>query len=93
MIEDQFAPKHKLSVNGYENKITLLTKHIHDMQYDKVEEFYLYTAAELRKQAEGDRGRGRQQLASLLEEAAVVAEQQQKLFGRIWALCKPYMEK
>jgi uncharacterized protein YydD (DUF2326 family) len=87
------TPKHKTAVEGYENLLQLLSERVHRMRYDKVDEFYRYTAAELRKQAEGDRSKGRSQLAALLEETADITEQQRERFARIWTLCKPYMEK
>lgn len=90
---DQVAPKHKTAVEGYEDLLQLLSERIHRMRYDKVEEFCRHTSAEFRKQAEGDRAKGRDQLAALLEEAAAAAEQQEKRLARIWALCKPHMKE
>jgi phosphate uptake regulator len=90
-MADQTASKHKTAVEGYEDQLPLLAERIHRMRYDTVEDFYRHVAEELRRQAKGDRGRGRHKLAALLEEAATTAEQQQERFARIWALCKPHM--
>lgn len=90
---DQIAPKHKTAVEGYEDSLPLLCGQIHRMRYDKVVEFYKHAATELRRQAVGDRARGRIQLAALLEEAAAAAEQQYQRFVRIWALCEPHTRK
>lgn len=90
---DKVAPEHKTAVEGYEDLPQTLCERIHRMRYDKVEEFYRHSAAELRRQAVGDRSKGRTQLATLLEEAADSAEHQQKQFARIWALCEPHMKK
>jgi hypothetical protein len=90
---DEVAPEHKTTVDGYENRSQLLCELIHRMRYDKVKEFYGHSAAELRRQAAGDRARDRTQLATLLEEAASAAEEQQKRFSRIWRLCKLHMKE
>lgn len=90
---EKMVPKHKTAIEGYENLLKLLCKRIHRMRYDKVEEFYRHSSAELRRQAKSDRVKDRIQLATLLEEAANAGEQQQQRFARIWALCKPHMRK
>jgi hypothetical protein len=89
---DKIAPEHKTAVEGYEDLSQILCERIHRLRYDKVEEFYRHSAAELRRQAASDRAKGRIQLASLLEEAATVAEEQQKRFARIWKICEPHMK-
>lgn len=88
---EQIVSKHKIAVEGYEN-LSTLTECILRLRYDRVEEFFQHSATELRQQAVGDKARGRTQLASFLDEAAVLAEQQQALFARIWALCEPHMK-
>lgn len=86
------APKHPTEVEGYDGLIEDLVADVHRMRYDVVAEFYGLCAADLRRQAEGDMGRARPQLAVLLGEAAAAAEEQQQLFERIYNLCKPHMD-
>lgn len=85
--------KHKASVRGYADRAQLLSERIHQMRYDKVAEHYALTAKELHRQAAADHARGRTKLATLLEEAAATAEQQERQFARIWALCAPHMHE
>jgi hypothetical protein len=89
---DKIAPEHKTAVEGYEGLSQTLCERIHRLRYDKVEEFYRHSAAEFRRQAAGDRAKGRLRLAALLEEAANTAEEQQKRLARIWKLCEPHMK-
>ncbi len=89
---DQIAPEHKVSIDGYEDRLGSLVERVHRLRYDQVVELYRYLAAELRQQAEGEAERGRSKLAALLSEAAVAAEEQQERFARIWTLCKPHMK-
>ena len=90
---NKIAPKHKTAVEGYEDKLDLLSERLHRLRYDKVSEFYRHSALELQKQAKKDRARGRNQLADLLDVAAASTESQQALFALIWNLCKPHMKK
>lgn len=90
---DKIAPKHRTTVEGYEGSSKNLSKRIHLMRYDAVAEYYEHTAAELRRQAVGDQGRGRHKLAALLMEAADMAEQQRQKFSEIYNLCKLYIQE
>lgn len=93
LSRDEIAPDHKIAVEGYEDLSQILCERIHRLRFDKVEEFYRHSATELQQQAAGDRVRGRTQLASLLDEAATAAKEQQKRFARIWKICEPYMKQ
>ena len=88
---DEIAPEHRTTIDGYEEHSQLLCERIHRLRYDKVAEFYQNSATELRRQAEGDRERGRKQLAALLEESASTAKDQHERFAAIWELCEPHM--
>lgn len=85
--------EHKTEVDGYEDKLELLSQNIHRMRYDAVVKFYAHTATELYRQASGDKDRGRVQLAALLTETAQLAEKQREKFEQIWRLCEPHMQK
>lgn len=86
-----FKKKHPVKVVGYEGTFQELAETILRMRYDKVEEFFQCCVTELRRQAEGDRGRWRNSLATKLDEAANTASQQQEQFSQIFNLCKPHM--
>jgi hypothetical protein len=90
---NEIAPKHKTTVEGYEDSLQLLSQRVHGMRYDKVEEFYGYSTIELRRQAASDRAGGRFQLAALLEKAAKIAEEQREYFSYIWTLCESHIKK
>ncbi len=85
------ANKHTVQVAGYDGSLRELAEAVLRLRYDKVEEFFQHCVTELRRQADGDRKRGRRQLAKMLDAAAKIAKQQRVQFSRIFALCKPYM--
>ena len=84
--------KHAVSVEGHENNLQGLTQEIFRMRYDQVVAFLEYALVEINRQAEGDRARGRAQLADLLREAADGIQKEKEIFERIWALCEPHMK-
>lgn len=89
---DQISKKkHPVEVIGYSGSFQELSEAILRMRYDKVDEFFQCCVTELRRQAEGDRKRGRGNLATRLDEAASTARQQQEQFSKIFILCKPHM--
>ncbi|HEY4483062.1 MAG TPA: hypothetical protein VI953_02705 [Candidatus Paceibacterota bacterium] len=87
------APIHRIEVEHYEGELELLVRRIHGMRYDKVAEFYLLTARELHKQAEGDEAKGRTVLADILRGAASTTLRQHQMFKGVWRLCKPHIGK
>jgi hypothetical protein len=69
-----------------------LSDHIHGSRYDAVAEFYRSAAAGLRESARKDRQeKGYRQLATILDEAAVLTDQLEKVFTRAWKLSLPHM--
>lgn len=85
--------KHPTEIDGWESSLPELAAAVHQMRYDRVEEFHRYSAAELTRQAAGDWAKEHMQLASLLEAAARAEVEQEVRFSQIWELCKPYMPK
>lgn len=85
--------KHPTEINGWESFFPELATAVHQMRYDRVEEFHRHSATELMRQASGDRAKDRVQLASLLEAAARAEIDQSVRFAQIWELCKPHMPK
>lgn len=85
--------KHPTHVQGYEGELASLAQQVSAMRYDLVIEFYEHSVAELRRQAAGDRVKGRTQTAAALEESADELEKFIIKMQRVWRICEPYMKK
>ncbi|MFH1064521.1 MAG: hypothetical protein V1729_05550 [Candidatus Woesearchaeota archaeon] len=83
--------KHQNYAKGYDGTLQELAQSIGNMRYDSVAEFIQYLSEDLKRQAEGDRNRGRPKLASKLEMTAEQLSQAKQKMDEIWTLCKPYM--
>jgi len=91
-MTEEILKKHATAILGYDESQKALAQNIHRLRYDAVEKFYAETISELCRQASGDRRRGRHKLAAMLEQAMYNADEQRKLFKKIWTLCEPYMK-
>lgn len=83
---------HARKIVGYEGEIPELATELGQLTYDQVSNFLGALAAELSRQAEGDHGRGRKQLAMELEDAATSTLAAQASIDRAWGICRPHMK-
>lgn len=63
------------------------------LRYDQQPSFLRAWAKEAKRQARGDKERGRVQLATALDGAAAKAEELAVLYSDILALCRPHMKE
>lgn len=85
--------QHPLEVEGYGGSLKELAYAIGSMRYDKVAEFLGEFAKEFERQHEGDKAKGRAQLAVLLKTVSEELELTQKQMEKIWKLCEPKMKQ
>ena len=64
-------------------------------EYDlqQVERVLGHLSDDLKRQAEGDRGRNRPKLANALDETANRVEDVQLAMDHVWFICKPFMNE
>ncbi len=84
--------KHPTTIEGFDGTIEALAQRVGRMRYDKVAEFLDYFGKELKRQANGDRQRGRVKLADILDEMTETVKGLRFKMERIFALCKPFMK-
>lgn len=85
--------KHPDYVVHWPASLEELAQAVGNMTYDKVVEFLGCLEADLKQQAEGDRGRNRHKLAQKLETAAVCLGEAKEEMQMAWDICEPYMDK
>ncbi len=84
--------KHPVKVEGFNGNLEELARAIFGMRYDVVVEFLKHSQKELRRQSEGDEGRGRIKLSNLLSDAEQKTVELQEIMEKIFLVCKPFMK-
>jgi len=85
--------KHPKHVEGWDGSLQELAFAVGNMTYDKLSEFLRHLSDDLKRQAEGDRGRNRPKLANALDETANRVEDAQLATDHVWFICKPFMNE
>ncbi|MFT5359692.1 MAG: propanediol dehydratase small subunit [Candidatus Paceibacteria bacterium] len=83
--------RHSRTVKGYDGSLEDLAIDVGNMTYDQTAKFIDHLSKDLRRQAEGDRGRGRPRLAQKLDQTANYLEYSKNNMDLAWNLCVPYM--
>jgi hypothetical protein len=83
--------RHPRVIAGWSGSLEDLAKAVGNMTYDQTANFIDHLSKDLRRQAEGDRGRGRPNLARNLDLAADSLFNAKILTGLAWEICVPYM--
>lgn len=84
--------KHSVEVDGFDGNLEELAQAVFGMRYDRVVDFLEHAGKELRRQSEGDKGRGRMKLSKLLSDAEQKTKELQEIMEEIFLICKPFMK-
>lgn len=88
----EHQPIHPTTVARYPVSLEDLAKDVAQMRYDAVADFFGYLAKEVKKQAEADKEKGREQLRVKLENSAHFLNELVEEISAAWKICKPYMK-
>ena len=83
---------HETEVPHYEGELFELARIIGRMRYDRVAVFFEALSAEFARQADGDFGRGRNQLGRKLQGMVKKMDLAEAEMTKIWKLCEPYAQ-
>ena len=89
---DSRCLRHTNRVEGFEGTHEELARRIGNMDYESVRLFIDALAKDIRRQADGDSGRGRPRLAARLYETAAYFESARDSLEAAWTICKPHMQ-
>ena len=81
---------HAVAVERYPGTLADLATEVGRLRYDAGAHFLRALAAELAREAEGDRGRGRPKLAARLDALSADVAKAAHDLTAIWRLCKPH---
>jgi hypothetical protein len=84
--------KHTDNVKNYPGSLADLARDVGNMRYDSVAEFLQSLGDDFMRQAEADRARGREKLASQLEATANELYHAKDKMQSTWKICEPYMK-
>lgn len=85
--------KHPKYVEGYQGSLEELARAVGNMAYDQTASFIEKLADDLKRQADSDSEKGREQLASKVKAATEELYKAAENMGLAWKICKPYMKK
>lgn len=85
--------RHPNHVVGFEGTHKELAERIGNMDYASGRDFLAHLAKDIRRQADGDSGRGRPRLAARLYETAAHLESARDALGAAWEICELYMRE
>lgn len=83
--------EHAVAIAAYPGTLADLATEVGRLRYDAGAHFLRALAAELARQAEGDRGRGRPKLADRLDALSADVGKAANDLAAIWRLCKPHV--
>ncbi|MBS3123820.1 hypothetical protein J4437_04265 [Candidatus Woesearchaeota archaeon] len=84
--------EHPRNVKGYDGSLEELAQSIGNMAYNQTALFIEKLADGLKRQADADLARGRDQLASELYATANRLYEAKESMGSAWKICEPYMK-
>jgi len=85
--------KHPVKIKGFDGNLEELARAITNMRYDSLQELLEHMSDFLEKDADTDKERGREKLATELYNAGEFVYQAKESIEAAWKISKPYMDQ